>query len=559
MGANHTDMGRSTTPSFVLETPLPPDPKAEALFDREASCAKSVYNYTLDRLLGRLSQLKQDKRFRALLKEKRETKDKKRLAAINTELRELDKKYGLTQYSGHTVAREFARVYPFFGAMIAEKIGARAYKVVQAYRYGEAKKVRFKGKNDDMSFSGKSNTDTMRFVVARSILILCKTEIHVPIDPADTLLQYCLQHNRIKYVSIVCRNIRGRKRYYLQFTFGGSKPLTRGQQKILAAIQAAEQQSLVPYAKKIVGYDAGVSTVAAVTAGHAVFFELCPEVQAEKEHIAQLQRAMDRSRRATNPDNYNPDGTCKKRAEQKPWVYSNSYQEMQQQLHDKQHKLAAKRKQSHRLNAMALAAFGGDARVEHMDYAALAKRSTKPTEINGKTGRYKRKRRFGNSITQNAPGLFFRLLEYYVTLFGGTFREVNNYTVKASQYNPVTGEYVKHALIIRWILVGDTWLQRDLLAAYLLSCTDEELKSINAQLARDGLAAFIKLHDELLHDLTETKNLSRKFRWYFRCRPPKQCSDAALKSCEDVALTSGSPSSEPSKEKLRPVRNLSDS
>ena len=48
------------------------------------------------------------------------------------------------------------------------------------------------------------------------------------------------------------------------------------------------------------------------------------EVNERKERL--IYRAMDRSRRAINPDNYNEDGTIKKG--KKKWTYSNCYKKL---------------------------------------------------------------------------------------------------------------------------------------------------------------------------------------------------------------------------------------
>ena len=76
--------------------------------------------------------------------------------------------------------------------------------------------------------------------------------------------------------------------------------------------------------KGIVGCDIGTQTIAYTTETKVGLKNLaergsCIEVNERKER--RIYRAMDRSRRAMNPDNYNEDGTIKKGKKQ--WILSN--------------------------------------------------------------------------------------------------------------------------------------------------------------------------------------------------------------------------------------------
>ncbi|NLC07462.1 MAG: hypothetical protein GX755_05820 [Syntrophomonadaceae bacterium] len=53
-------------------------------------------------------------------------------------------------------------------------------------------------------------------------------------------------------------------------------------------------------------------TVARISETEANLILFCPELESRQKEIKQLQRKLDRQRRANNPDNYNPDGTIKK-------------------------------------------------------------------------------------------------------------------------------------------------------------------------------------------------------------------------------------------------------
>ena len=122
----------------------------------------------------------------------------------------------------------------------------------------------------------------------------------------------------------------------------------------------------------------------------------------------------------------------------------------------------------------------GKARVfvmEDMQYKGMQKRGHHEVTVTHKqedgtvtaTTETQSFRRFGRSMVKASPGLFFEVLEQKVLDAGGTFIRVNPADIKASQYNPLTGEYVKHGLDERVIKVAEgIYVQRDLLAAYIL-------------------------------------------------------------------------------------------
>lgn len=122
----------------------------------------------------------------------------------------------------------------------------------------------------------------------------------------------------------------------------------------------------------------------------------------------------------------------------------------------------------------------GKARVfvmEDMQYKGMQKRGHHEVTVTHKredgtvaaTTETQSFRRFGRSMVKASPGLFFEILEQKVLEAGGTFIRANPADIKASQYNPLTGEYVKHGLDERVIKVAEgIYVQRDLLAAYIL-------------------------------------------------------------------------------------------
>ncbi|MDD2677113.1 MAG: hypothetical protein PHP75_06570 [Methylacidiphilaceae bacterium] len=115
------------------------------------------------------------------------------------------------------------------------------------------------------------------------------------LDPKDKLgWQRIALEARTKYVRIVRRTIRGRSRWYGQFVQEGLAPQVR------------------PAGEGVVGYDLGPSTVACVSDTAASLEKLCPEVEQPWKETRRILRSMDRSRRATNPGNYDEKGCVKR-------------------------------------------------------------------------------------------------------------------------------------------------------------------------------------------------------------------------------------------------------
>lgn len=146
---------------------------------------------------------------------------------------------------------------------------------------------------------------------------------------------------------------------------------------------------------------------------------------------------MNRSRRATNPKNYNADGTIKKG--KKKWTYSRHYK-----------KLKAKHSELCRINATNrqlainedvnhLRCLGDTFVTEPKNAARLMKRS-KDTTVNNK-GKINRKKRFGKSVKNRCPGGFQAAVENKFKTSGGTYIEVPNHYM-ASQYDHTADDYI---------------------------------------------------------------------------------------------------------------------
>ena len=116
---------------------------------------------------------------------------------------------------------------------------------------------------------------------------------------------YCIDTYRPCYATLVPKMIRGKYRVYLHLTIEGkAKPK-------YDRFGSPRHK----YGKGMIGADIGTQTVAYTSdteVGLKNLSERGNSIQTSERKERLLYRAMDRSRRATNPQNYNDDGTVKK-------------------------------------------------------------------------------------------------------------------------------------------------------------------------------------------------------------------------------------------------------
>ena len=286
----------------------------------------------------------------------------------------------------------------------------------------------------------------------------------------NTLMEeaYCIDTYRPCYASLVPKMIRGKYRVYLHLTIEGrAKP------------KYDKHGSLRhKYGKGTIGADIGTQTLAytsVIEVGLKNLSERGNSIQTSERKERLLYRAMDRSRRATNPQNYNPDGTIRKG--RKTWKYSNHYKKLKAKYSELCRINAINRQLAINEDANHLRSLGDTFVTEPKNAGRLMKRA-KETTKNSK-GRFNRKKRFGKSIKNRCPSGFQTTVEKKFKVTGGTYIEVpNNY--RASQYDHTADDYIKKKLSDRLYKLGDgTEVQRDWYSSFLLYCYDFRWQNID--------------------------------------------------------------------------------
>ena len=416
-----------SSPSFVCELPLRTSPADERALAIRLEAARQVYNASLGeslRLLALMRESRAWRRARAMPRGKRRSEA----------FRALRERFGFKQ---STIDRQAVRsknecwIGDHMGPHEAQAVGKRAFQAARMYAVGKRGRPRFKGHRGLRSVEGKTNAAALRWRDGR--LEWNGLSIPAMIDPrdrdgweADALAR------DTKYCRVVRRVVNGRDRWTLQLVQKGAPP----------------RKARLTGKDGIVGLDLGPSTIAVCGRTDAVLERFCPTVEQPWREARRIQRAMDRSRRAANPENYNEDGTVK--AGPKRWVKSSRYRKLQVRLAEAERRLAAERKRSHGELANRVLYMGKVARTEKISYRSFQKN-------------------FGRSVKVRAPGMFLEILRRKAESAGGGVEEFRTATARLSQVCHGCGSAEKKPLSLRVhaCKCGVGPVQRDLYSAFL--------------------------------------------------------------------------------------------
>lgn len=468
------------TPSYVLTLRLKTESFQEDILNKRFEISRKMYNACLNELYKRYRTMQQSKAFQ---KAKKMKKGKER----NAIFRELNIQFGLTEYAIHAFLTPMnQRFKGNIDSQAGQKIGTRVFNAFQKMMFGEAKKVYFKRYGEMESVEGKSNKTGIRFV--NNTLIWKGLSIPVIVRKQDVYAHLALQ-DKVKYVRIKRAFLKGKYVYYAQLVLEGIPPQSYNSEGLKQQVGIGR-----------VGIDIGTSTIAVCSEKQAMLKVLAPNVQTYEPVIQRIQRKMDRSKRATNPFKYNEDGTIN-RSNREKWVYSNRYVKLRNQYRELHRKNRMVRKQDHESLSNQLLLMGDTFFVEKMSFKGLQKRSNK-TEKN-KKGRFKKKKRFGRTLSNRAPSMLLSCLERKLEYNGLKLNKVNTTKVRASQYNHFDDTYTKKSLSKRWNDFGGILIQRDLYSSFLLMnmVHDKDLDKIDRDLCFKTFDVFLKLHDELISKL----------------------------------------------------------
>lgn len=149
---------------------------------------------------------------------------------------------------------------------------------------------------------------------------------------------------------------------------------------------------------------------------------------------------------------------------------------------------------------------------EPMDFRALAKRAKetsrqeKASQVKKKDGtvqlvhRYKRKKRFGKSVTDRSPSRLVLFLKVKIKQYGLLYYETDPWKYRASQYDHAKDSYKKVKLDCRFKVVDGWQVQRDLYSAFLQSCMATAEKP-DRDLCLERFEDFVRMQDDQIGEM----------------------------------------------------------
>lgn len=560
---------KNSTPSFVLTLPMVIGLNEQDLLYKEFKKCGIIYNQLVSVTTKMWHQLRKTRKYRELMAAiAKATPDSDEQKALFKRREKMLKEYRFSEDAFHAMVVPYAKHYAI-NSHIAQAVASDVWKAWSTFFFSKGKEVHYKRLDDLAAISGKNNStgivlrpanlttnniesvkrkaqkaveeryddmygrsdpkDDKKVVLPDEVKPQMEAEIaaatakvktsigkgELRIVYGDYTFPLTLRNPNtqtgwyqqealkcgVKYCRIIRKWVGTKWKYYAQIVLEGYPPIKCDSNGV--AKHSVKQGR--------VGIDIGTQTIAFSGKDVCDLRVLAPSARAQAKslvnEIAATLRAMDRSRRATNPKYYNPDGTIKRlkrqhgQKQRREWKYSKRYYRLRAKLRNLYRKLADIRKMEHNILANELLAHGNEFVVEDMNYKALQKRS-KEAKINPKTGRAHTKKRFGKSLSRCAPAMFISILEKKASRYGGSVIKVSTFETKASQFDHTDESYTKKKLSERMARLrsGDI-VQRDLYSAFLLEHIDIDSLQYNMETLNSAFPAFLEMHENTKHRL----------------------------------------------------------
>ena len=560
---------KNSTPSFVLTLPLDISLNEQDYLYKEFKKYGVIYNQLVSATTKMWHQLRKTSKYRELMAAiAKAAPDSKEQKVLLKQRQEMIKSSGFSEGAFHKMVEPYAKHFAIH-SHVAQKVASVVWTAWEGFFFSKGKAVHYKKLEDVTSISGKNNAtgivlrpanlttsnirsaknkkqkaieqryykaygqpdpeDDKKVILPDAVIPQMEADIVAAIakvklsigegslrivygdhefpvvlrNPNTQTGRYQQEALKcgVKYCRITRKWVRNKWKYYAQLVLEGYPPVKCDSNGVMKH----------PVNQGRIGLDIGTQTLAISGKDICDLRVLAPSARAQARgltnEIARTQRAMDRSRRVTNPKYYNSDGTIKRlkrqhgQKQKRKWKYSKRYYRLRAKLRNLYRKLADIRKMEHNILANELLAYGNEFVVEDMNYKALQKRS-KETKINAKTGRAHTKKRFGKSLSRCAPAKFITILTNKAVRNGGSVIKVSTFETKASQFDHTDESYTKKRLSERMahLRSGDI-VQRDLYSAFLLEHIDIESLQYNMETLNSAFRAFLEMHENTKHRL----------------------------------------------------------
>lgn len=306
--------------NFIVQFPLKTEKYQEDILNKRFEIGRKIYNSLVNITQKRYKEMVKTKKYRSIISSL--TGSKKPDKEIWKQINEIRKQYGISEYSFHKDVKKMQKHFKDnIDSFTAQKIATGVWKSYDKLFYVNGNNVHYKKFGDINSLEGKSNKTGIRF--KNDMLIWNGLIIPVVRDYDNYYESQSLQCDTC-YCRIVRKYVRNKYKYYVHIVF-------KGNPSVKVDTKTGEIKHTIRQGD--VGLDIGTSTIAVSSETDVKIFELADRVQNIEKQKQKLLRKMDRSRRATNPENYNEDGTIKKQGNKKViWNKSNHYIKYQNEL-----------------------------------------------------------------------------------------------------------------------------------------------------------------------------------------------------------------------------------
>ncbi len=268
--------------------------------------------------------------------------------------------------------------------------------------------VHYKRKDSLRSLCGSQNTTGIRFILDEENRVgtIKWQGLEISIDLAKcTLYEWQALQSEICYCAVKREKIKGKWKYYIQITLKGHVPDKFDKQTGELKRQLGKGNVGLYF----------TSTSLTVSAEDGV--KTYPlEIKNHEDIKSELLQKMDVSRRATNPDNYNEDGTSKERDEIKGWHFSKAYKKYRNELYEIYRKECEEKKLLQEILANEVIASGDVFNCNKMDFKFL-------------------QRNLGKKIQTASPSMLKSVIERKLSYHGVSINEISY-----SKLNPVLEE-----------------------------------------------------------------------------------------------------------------------
>lgn len=220
-----------------------------------------------------------------------------------------------------------------------------------------------------------------------------------------TLYEWQALHSEICYCAVKREKIKGKWKYYIQITLKGHVP-----DKFDKQTGELKRQ----LGKGNVGLYFTSTSLTVSTENGVKTYPL--EIKNHEDKKTELLQKMDTSRRATNPDNYNEDGTNKEKSEIKGWHFSKAYKKYRAELYEIYRKECEEKKLLQEILANEVIASGDVFNCNKMDFKFL-------------------QRNLGKKIQSASPAMLKTTIERKLS-----YHDVSINEISYSKLNPIFEE-----------------------------------------------------------------------------------------------------------------------